>query len=147
MKIQCTIMYNSILCTNKLTLHLWRNEAKEAFRSSSWFYTWNVVKQRRWISEKSLSENAIIWNLLPMIIPNRKPLKPLILSWSLTSELNLTLFLPVFALAQLQQCIAVSRKASEKIFQFYRDSVRRRYSKMHEWDACDAFVFFFTHCM
>uniref|UniRef100_A0A8L0DV93 Exosome component 5 n=1 Tax=Oncorhynchus mykiss TaxID=8022 RepID=A0A8L0DV93_ONCMY len=29
----------------------------------------------------------------------------------------------------LQQCIAVSQKASDKIFQFYRDSVRRRYSK------------------
>lgn len=65
---------------------------------------------------------------------------------SLTRELNLTLCLPVFALAQLQQCIAVSRKASEKIFQFYRDSVRRRYSKMLEWGACDAFIlcFFLT---
>ncbi|KAG9348374.1 hypothetical protein JZ751_002109 [Albula glossodonta] len=30
---------------------------------------------------------------------------------------------------KLQQCIAVSQKASEKIFQFYRDSVKRRYSK------------------
>lgn len=65
---------------------------------------------------------------------------------SLTRELKLTLCLPVFALAQLQQCIAVSRKASEKIFQFYRDSVRRRYSKMLEWGACDAFIlcFFLT---
>ncbi len=34
-----------------------------------------------------------------------------------------------FAPPQLQQCIAVSQKASDKIFQFYRDSVRRRYSK------------------
>ncbi|XP_075892770.1 exosome complex component RRP46 [Nelusetta ayraudi] len=37
-----------------------------------------------------------------------------------------------FSVLELQQCIAVSRKASEKIFQFYRDSVRRRYSKMLE---------------
>lgn len=72
---------------------------------------------------------------------------------SLTRELNLTLCLPVFALSQLQQCIAVSRKASEKIFQFYRDSVRRRYSKMLEWGACDAFIlfillfFFFNPCI
>ncbi|XP_028320999.1 exosome complex component RRP46 [Gouania willdenowi] len=34
-----------------------------------------------------------------------------------------------FSVQELQQCIAVSQKASEKIFQFYRDSVRRRYSK------------------
>ncbi|KAF3693277.1 Exosome complex component RRP46 Exosome component 5 Ribosomal RNA-processing protein 46 [Channa argus] len=34
-----------------------------------------------------------------------------------------------FSVHELQQCIAVSQKASEKIFQFYRDSVRRRYSK------------------
>ncbi|XP_047450980.1 exosome complex component RRP46 [Mugil cephalus] len=34
-----------------------------------------------------------------------------------------------FSVYELQQCIAVSQKASEKIFQFYRDSVRRRYSK------------------
>ncbi|XP_076002142.1 exosome complex component RRP46 [Genypterus blacodes] len=34
-----------------------------------------------------------------------------------------------FSLPELQQCISVSQKASEKIFQFYRDSVRRRYSK------------------
>ncbi|KAG7217612.1 hypothetical protein INR49_021300 [Caranx melampygus] len=36
---------------------------------------------------------------------------------------------PTAAQEKLQQCIAVSQKASEKIFQFYRDSVRRRYSK------------------
>ncbi|KAF3847338.1 hypothetical protein F7725_020366 [Dissostichus mawsoni] len=34
-----------------------------------------------------------------------------------------------FSVHELQQCIAVSQKASENIFQFYRDSVRRRYSK------------------
>lgn len=34
-----------------------------------------------------------------------------------------------FSVHELQQCIAVSQKASEKIFQFYRDSVKRRYSK------------------
>ncbi|XP_014071009.1 exosome complex component RRP46 isoform X2 [Salmo salar] len=34
-----------------------------------------------------------------------------------------------FTVHELQQCIAVSQKASDKIFQFYRDSVRRRYSK------------------
>ncbi|KAI3354033.1 hypothetical protein L3Q82_018591, partial [Scortum barcoo] len=34
-----------------------------------------------------------------------------------------------FSVHEMQQCIAVSQKASEKIFQFYRDSVRRRYSK------------------
>uniref|UniRef100_A0AAQ5YN16 Exosome complex component RRP46 n=1 Tax=Amphiprion ocellaris TaxID=80972 RepID=A0AAQ5YN16_AMPOC len=36
-----------------------------------------------------------------------------------------------FSVHELQQCIAVSQKASEKIFQFYRDSVKRRYSKTH----------------
>ncbi|KAJ8372766.1 hypothetical protein AAFF_G00277090 [Aldrovandia affinis] len=34
-----------------------------------------------------------------------------------------------FSLDELQQCIAVSQRASEKIFHFYRESVRRRYSK------------------
>ncbi|KAG5837589.1 exosome complex component RRP46 [Anguilla rostrata] len=34
-----------------------------------------------------------------------------------------------FSVNELQQCIAVSQRASEKIFQFYRESVRRRYSK------------------
>ncbi|XP_054650600.1 exosome complex component RRP46 [Dunckerocampus dactyliophorus] len=34
-----------------------------------------------------------------------------------------------FSVHELQQCIAVSQAASEKIFHFYRDSVRRRYSK------------------
>ncbi|KAL0972704.1 hypothetical protein UPYG_G00193710 [Umbra pygmaea] len=34
-----------------------------------------------------------------------------------------------FTVHELQKCIAISQKASEKIFQFYRDSVRRRYSK------------------
>ncbi|XP_026885105.2 exosome complex component RRP46 [Electrophorus electricus] len=35
-----------------------------------------------------------------------------------------------FSAKELQQCIAVSQKASEHIFQFYRDSVKRRYSKI-----------------
>uniref|UniRef100_A0A3B1IUU6 Exosome complex component RRP46 n=1 Tax=Astyanax mexicanus TaxID=7994 RepID=A0A3B1IUU6_ASTMX len=35
-----------------------------------------------------------------------------------------------FSVKELQQCIALSQKASEKIFQFYRDSVKRRYSKI-----------------
>ncbi|XP_056139835.1 exosome complex component RRP46 [Lampris incognitus] len=34
-----------------------------------------------------------------------------------------------FSVHEYHQCIAVSQKASEKIFNFYRDSVRRRYSK------------------
>ncbi|KAM9317533.1 exosome complex component RRP46 isoform 2-T2 [Pholidichthys leucotaenia] len=34
-----------------------------------------------------------------------------------------------FSVHELQQCIAVCQRASEKIFQFYRDSVSRRYSK------------------
>ncbi|KAL6478651.1 hypothetical protein MHYP_G00120840 [Metynnis hypsauchen] len=35
-----------------------------------------------------------------------------------------------FSVKELQQCIAVSQKASKRIFQFYRDSVQRRYSKI-----------------
>ncbi|XP_028818336.1 exosome complex component RRP46 [Denticeps clupeoides] len=35
-----------------------------------------------------------------------------------------------FSVTELQECIAVSQKASERIFQFYRDSVFRRYSKI-----------------
>ncbi|XP_056334430.1 exosome complex component RRP46 [Danio aesculapii] len=35
-----------------------------------------------------------------------------------------------FSVQELQQCIAISQRASEQIFQFYRDSVKRRYSKM-----------------
>ncbi|XP_050991750.1 exosome complex component RRP46 [Labeo rohita] len=35
-----------------------------------------------------------------------------------------------FSVQELQQCIAISQKASEQIFQFYRDSVKRRYSKI-----------------
>ncbi|GAA6068295.1 exosome complex component RRP46 [Tachysurus ichikawai] len=35
-----------------------------------------------------------------------------------------------FSMNEMQQCIAVSQKASERIFQFYRDSVKRRYSKI-----------------
>ncbi|XP_056622892.1 exosome complex component RRP46 [Triplophysa dalaica] len=35
-----------------------------------------------------------------------------------------------FSIKELQQCIAISQKASEQIFQFYRDSVKRRYSKI-----------------
>uniref|UniRef100_A0A3Q0TG69 Exosome complex component RRP46 n=1 Tax=Amphilophus citrinellus TaxID=61819 RepID=A0A3Q0TG69_AMPCI len=34
-----------------------------------------------------------------------------------------------FSVHELQRCIAVSQRASEDVFQFYRDSVRRRYSK------------------
>ncbi|RVE65288.1 hypothetical protein OJAV_G00133900 [Oryzias javanicus] len=34
-----------------------------------------------------------------------------------------------FSVGELQQCVAVSQRASEKVFQFYRDSVRRRHSK------------------
>ncbi|XP_048836041.1 exosome complex component RRP46 [Brienomyrus brachyistius] len=34
-----------------------------------------------------------------------------------------------FSVNELQQCVALSQRASEEIFQFYRDSVRRRYSK------------------
>ncbi|KAI5098419.1 exosome complex component RRP46, partial [Silurus meridionalis] len=35
-----------------------------------------------------------------------------------------------FSVKEMQRCIAVSQKASERIFQFYRDSVKRRYSKV-----------------
>ncbi|XP_062860557.1 exosome complex component RRP46 [Trichomycterus rosablanca] len=35
-----------------------------------------------------------------------------------------------FSVKEMQQCIAVSQKASEQIFQFYRDSVKRRFSKI-----------------
>ncbi|KAM9733909.1 exosome complex component RRP46 [Menidia menidia] len=35
-----------------------------------------------------------------------------------------------FSVQELQQCVAISQKASEKVFQFYRDSVGRRYSKV-----------------
>ncbi|XP_016364214.1 exosome complex component RRP46-like [Sinocyclocheilus rhinocerous] len=35
-----------------------------------------------------------------------------------------------FSVQELQQCIAISQKASEQIFQFYRHSVKRRYSKI-----------------
>ncbi|XP_066559850.1 exosome complex component RRP46 [Amia ocellicauda] len=35
-----------------------------------------------------------------------------------------------FSVSELQQCIAVSQRASEKIFNFYRESVKRRYSKI-----------------
>lgn len=31
--------------------------------------------------------------------------------------------------AQMQQCLAAAQRAADTIFQFYRDSVRRRYSK------------------
>ncbi|CAL9684385.1 unnamed protein product [Knipowitschia caucasica] len=34
-----------------------------------------------------------------------------------------------FSVHELQECIAVCQKASEKLFKFYRDSVQRRYSK------------------
>lgn len=30
---------------------------------------------------------------------------------------------------QMQQCLAAAQRAADTIFQFYRDSVRRRYSK------------------
>ncbi|XP_052438995.1 exosome complex component RRP46 isoform X2 [Carassius gibelio] len=35
-----------------------------------------------------------------------------------------------FSLQELQRCIAISQRASEQIFQFYRESVKRRYSKI-----------------
>ncbi|XP_037123550.1 exosome complex component RRP46 [Syngnathus acus] len=34
-----------------------------------------------------------------------------------------------FSVQEMQQCIAISQAASEKIFSFYRESLRRRYSK------------------
>ncbi|XP_064408756.1 exosome complex component RRP46 [Latimeria chalumnae] len=34
-----------------------------------------------------------------------------------------------YSIEELQHCIATCQKAAEKIFQFYRDSVRRKYSK------------------
>ncbi|OCT68051.1 exosome complex component RRP46 isoform X2 [Xenopus laevis] len=35
----------------------------------------------------------------------------------------------LYSAAELQQCIAAAQLASEKLFQFYRDFIRRRYSK------------------
>uniref|UniRef100_A0A4W3GTM6 Uncharacterized protein n=1 Tax=Callorhinchus milii TaxID=7868 RepID=A0A4W3GTM6_CALMI len=35
-----------------------------------------------------------------------------------------------YSVEELQQCIATCQKGSEKVFQFYRDSVRRKYSKL-----------------
>lgn len=49
----------------------------------------------------------------------------------------------IVLLLQLQQCIAVSQKASEKIFQFYRDSVKRRYSKTLWWRISSFLASFF----
>ncbi|XP_078389434.1 exosome complex component RRP46 [Cetorhinus maximus] len=37
-----------------------------------------------------------------------------------------------YSVEELQQCVAMCQKAAEKIFQFYRDSVSRRYSKLNE---------------
>ncbi|XP_029474904.1 exosome complex component RRP46 [Rhinatrema bivittatum] len=34
-----------------------------------------------------------------------------------------------YSIHELQQCVAASQKAAEKLFQFYRDSVERKYSK------------------
>nr|XP_033810857.1 exosome complex component RRP46 [Geotrypetes seraphini] len=34
-----------------------------------------------------------------------------------------------YSIEELQQCIATSQKAADKLFQFYRDSVSRKYSK------------------
>ncbi|XP_010901343.2 exosome complex component RRP46 [Esox lucius] len=34
-----------------------------------------------------------------------------------------------FTVHELHQCVAISQKASDNIFEFYRESVRRRYSK------------------
>lgn len=31
--------------------------------------------------------------------------------------------------AQMQQCLAAAQRAADAVFQFYRDSVHRRYSK------------------
>ncbi|GCB59932.1 exosome complex component RRP46-like isoform X4 [Scyliorhinus torazame] len=37
-----------------------------------------------------------------------------------------------YSVEELQQCVAMCQKAAEKIFQFYRDSVSRTYSKQSE---------------
>uniref|UniRef100_UPI00398F14A7 exosome complex component RRP46 n=1 Tax=Pristiophorus japonicus TaxID=55135 RepID=UPI00398F14A7 len=37
-----------------------------------------------------------------------------------------------YSVEELQQCVAMCQKAAEKIFQFYRDSVSRKYSKLSE---------------
>ncbi|XP_041035304.1 exosome complex component RRP46 [Carcharodon carcharias] len=37
-----------------------------------------------------------------------------------------------YSVEELQQCVAMCQKAAEKIFQFYRDSVSRRYSKLND---------------
>ncbi|XP_067831149.1 exosome complex component RRP46 [Heptranchias perlo] len=37
-----------------------------------------------------------------------------------------------YSVEELQQCVAMCQKATEKIFQFYRDSVSRKYSKLSE---------------
>ncbi|XP_055519661.1 exosome complex component RRP46 [Leucoraja erinacea] len=37
-----------------------------------------------------------------------------------------------YSVEELQQCVAICQKAAEKIFQFYRDLVSRRYSKLNE---------------
>ncbi|XP_038642152.1 exosome complex component RRP46 [Scyliorhinus canicula] len=37
-----------------------------------------------------------------------------------------------YSVEELQQCVAICQKAAEKIFQFYRDSVNRTYSKQSE---------------
>lgn len=66
----------------------------------------------------------------------------LFLQWDCRSLIFCPIFyFVVFLLLQLQQCIAVSQKASEKIFQFYRDAVRRRYSKSLWWREA---AFFFS---
>ncbi|GCC31401.1 exosome complex component RRP46 [Chiloscyllium punctatum] len=38
----------------------------------------------------------------------------------------------LYSVEELQQCVAMCQKAAEKIFQFYRDSVSRKYSKMSD---------------
>ncbi|XP_069763888.1 exosome complex component RRP46 [Narcine bancroftii] len=37
-----------------------------------------------------------------------------------------------YSVEELQQCVAISQKAAENIFRFYRDLVSRRYSKLSE---------------
>ncbi|KAM9325495.1 exosome complex component RRP46 [Gastrophryne carolinensis] len=47
-----------------------------------------------------------------------------------TEKKVLTVFTKgVYSPAELQQCIAAAQSSAQKIFQFYRDSVKRRYSK------------------
>ncbi|XP_062916035.1 exosome complex component RRP46 [Mobula hypostoma] len=58
-----------------------------------------------------------------------------ILTFSIDSVENQMLTLSTkgsYSVEELQQCVAICQKASEKIFQFYRDLISRRYSKLNE---------------